>query len=105
MNKEGIIKFLIPDWKKILIATFIFFIIPVQFVDLGRTVSGFGNSSRVTEIVPFGGIMAIGLIIANIRTSLPVFTNLNILWFLSSLIISYLLSCLVIHFYNKFKTK
>jgi hypothetical protein len=103
MNKEGIIEFLRPNLRKIWITIFIFFIIPVQFVDLGSAISGFSNSSGVSQIVPFGGIMTIGLIIANIQTSLPAFTNLNILWALSSLILSYFFSCLIIYFYNRLK--
>jgi len=95
-------RFLKPDWRKIVLFVIFFLISPAQFINL----ISIPENPQPTQLVPLlGGFFTIGLIIANVKTGISIFTNLNMIFFILSIIISYFLSCLIIWIYIKLKKK
>lgn len=116
-------EFLKPTLMKLILWVIIFLIFPTYAVGLICPL-GMGTTCSSTQLIPlFGGFLSILSIILSIDLILQdilrdtsclingscmymyisPFQNLNIGFFIFSLIISYILSCLVFYIYSKYK--
>jgi len=95
----GLKEFLNLDWRRIILFIILFLFFPAQFIDL----ISIPENPQPTRFVPlFGGFQTIVLIFANLSGGrVPIFTNLNVMFFIFSLVVSYFLSCLIIWIYEK----
>lgn len=120
MNKESIIEFLKPDWRKILLVVIIFVLFPVPV-----HVQSAGCSTELTFVwfpvpvyVPraecctealcavyeeYWTIMFFGLSLFDIILQGPIFSFEYVALLSFFIVSSYLLSCLIVYFYDKFK--
>jgi len=62
------------------------------------------EAPQTTQLIPvFGGSQTIALILGNLGVGIYIFTNLDTGFFVFSLIVSYIISCLIFHIYYRSK--
>ena len=106
MDKKIIKEFLKPTKEKVILWIILFLISPAYLIDL-PCLASMGAPCSPTEFIPlFGGVVTLVGIANNLIIGINyLFSNISVPFLTSMLILSYLLSCLIIFAYNKFRTK